>query len=303
MNNKNIANGVWPVMLTAFKDSCEIDYNGVESLIEWYLSKNISGLFANCLSSEMFHLSMKERRELTDFIVKKVNGRVPVVASGNITYTTKEQIEEIKMINDCGVDAVILVTNRLAPFMENDEVWKKNAEKILKETHNIPLGLYECPDPYKKIVSGELTAWCEKTGRFVFLKDTTCDLKMIKEKADKLSSNNLKLFNANAATLLSSLKLGAAGYSGVLANIIPDKLSKLVRMYDEKDSRAQKLQNFITTVSMVERQFYPVNAKYFLSLEGVKISPYCRKSNYLDFSETGKLEIEQLREIITNFDI
>ena len=46
--------GVWPVMLTPFTPSNIIDWQGLSSLIQWYLKADIGGLFAVCGSSEMF---------------------------------------------------------------------------------------------------------------------------------------------------------------------------------------------------------------------------------------------------------
>ena len=51
--------------------------------------------------------------------------------------------------------------------------------------------------------------------RFVFLKDTCCDLATIAARQALMEGTEFKLYNANAPTLLGSLKLGVAGYSSV----------------------------------------------------------------------------------------
>jgi 4-hydroxy-tetrahydrodipicolinate synthase len=76
--------GEWPTMLTPFTKSGEVDYKALEQLIEWYLQNGVSGLFAVCQSSEMFQLSLEERVGIARFTKEKVNGRVPVIASGHI---------------------------------------------------------------------------------------------------------------------------------------------------------------------------------------------------------------------------
>jgi 4-hydroxy-tetrahydrodipicolinate synthase len=43
--------GIVPVMLTPFTDQGEIDYPGLERLIEWYLEKGADALFAIAQSS------------------------------------------------------------------------------------------------------------------------------------------------------------------------------------------------------------------------------------------------------------
>ena len=83
-------------------------------------------------------------------------------------------------------------------------------------------GFYECPYPYKRVLSAENIKWCADTGRFFFLKDTCCDARQIQEKLKVLKGTQLKLYNANTATLLESLRGGAAGYSGVMANFHPE---------------------------------------------------------------------------------
>ena len=75
---KKFPNGMWPVMLTPLQQNGDVDYPALEELINWYIKEGSSGLFAVCQSSEMFYLSMEEREELTRFIKKAANGRVPL---------------------------------------------------------------------------------------------------------------------------------------------------------------------------------------------------------------------------------
>ncbi|MES7181307.1 dihydrodipicolinate synthase family protein, partial [Cutibacterium acnes] len=165
-----IPNGVWPTMVTPFTDSNAIDYSGLEALIEWYIGQGVDGLFAVCQSSEMFHLSLQERVRLAAFVKEKAGGRLPVIASGHISDSLSEQGEELKRLADTGVDAVVLVSNRLAAPHEGDEVWRKHAEILLEAVADVPLGIYECPYPYKRLMHPELLRWCADTGRFMFLK-------------------------------------------------------------------------------------------------------------------------------------
>jgi 4-hydroxy-tetrahydrodipicolinate synthase len=79
---------VWPVMLTPFQANNEIDYDGLKQLTEFYIATGSTGLFANCLSSEMFQLTDVERIKITKEVVDKVNGRQGVVATGIFGYDT-----------------------------------------------------------------------------------------------------------------------------------------------------------------------------------------------------------------------
>lgn len=289
--------GVWPVMLTPFTDDNEVDYEALGKLVDWYIENGVAGLFADCQSSEMFYLSLEERIKIAQFVKKQSDGRVPVVASGHISDKLEDQINELNAVAATGVDAVILISNRLAKEDEDDTVWLENLKKIIQELpENLPLGFYECPYPYKRIISPELLKWCAETGRFYFIKDTSCDLNNMEQKLKAIKGSHLKLFNANSSTLLETLQIGAAGFSGVMANFHPDLYVWLCRNYKKYPEKARKLADFLTLASMIERQVYPVNAKYAQLKYGNFQFIYTRTKNMDLLNKTAKLEVDQLLE-------
>ncbi len=128
-----------PVMLTPFNADNSIDFEGLKTLTDFYISTGANGLFANCLSSEMYRLSEAERIQLTKAVVAYSNGRVPVISTGSFYHDPNRNIEFIKKIYDQGVDAVILISSILVDETESEDVFKSKLEKILKSTGNIPL--------------------------------------------------------------------------------------------------------------------------------------------------------------------
>jgi len=279
-----------------------IDYDALEKLVEWYIERGVSGLFAVCQSSEMHQLSLRERIELSTAVMKFTAGRIPVISSGHISTSSEDQIEEIKAIADTGVDAVILVTNLLARKSESDSVWKERMEILFSRIpEDIKLGLYECPHPYKRLLSKELLLWIISTDRFVYLKDTCCDLDMLEERAKMSEGSNLKLYNANAASLLGSLQAGYAGYCGIMTNFHPELYVKLCNTWFEGTEKVKNLQNLIGLASVVEYQYYPVNAKYLLQLEGLGFTLKSRKQDYLGLTGSKRMEIEQMRDLTINY--
>lgn len=298
MGNKTINDGVWPTMITPFLPDGSIDYATLEKLIDWYVEKGVNGLFAVCQSSEMFFLSLKERLALASACVGFARGRVDVIASGHVAETVADQIEEAKMMADTGVSAVVLISNRFARHDEGDDAFKRNLEKFLKGlSEDVLLGFYECPAPYKRLISPGLMRFGVETGRFGFLKDTSCRTADIAEKIKIASGTNFKLFNANAATLLASLRAGAAGYSGVMTNFHADLYAWLCANWKKEPARADELQAFLGAASLVENQLYPVNAMYALSLEGVPFNLVSRRADASKFGESMHLEVEQLMTV------
>jgi 4-hydroxy-tetrahydrodipicolinate synthase len=152
---KALKKGFVPVMLTPFEQNGEIDYEALRRLTGFYLDAGASGLFANCLSSEMYELSGRERLRIIEQIVHDVKGAVPVVATGSFGSSTAEQADSIKKVYDKGVDAVILITGLLANARESAAVFEERVEELLDLTPGIPVGFYECPVPYKRILSPE----------------------------------------------------------------------------------------------------------------------------------------------------
>lgn len=288
--------GVWPVMLTPFTQQGQVDYPALERLVDWYIDHGVKGLFAVCQSSEMFALSLDERVEIARRVVRQAGGRVSVVASGHIADTLEEQAAEVDAMAGTGVDGVVLLTNRLAKAEESDEVWIENMERLLGMLKGeYPLGLYECPYPYKRVISPGIAEYLAAGGRFSFLKDTSCDLENIGMKLRIFQGSGLQLYNANTSTLLKSLEMGAHGYCGVMANFHPQLYVHLLERYQAPE--AQKLSDEITVLSLIEKQLYPVNAKYYLAQEGLPMTIQSRVKNAADFTATYADEIQALRRI------
>jgi 4-hydroxy-tetrahydrodipicolinate synthase len=283
-------------MVTPFTDDNRLDIGALEAMVEWYLARGVDGLFAVCQSSEMFFLSLTERVALAKAVVDLVDGRVEVIASGHVSDALADQVEEVRRIADTGVSAVVLVTNRFAQDTEGDDVWISTLGRFLAQVpDSIPLGFYECPYPYKRLLTPHLMAWCAATGRFMFLKDTSCDTDQMREKL--AVAGGIRLYNANAATLLESLEAGASGYSGVMGNFHPQLYAWLCRHWHEQAEAVRRLQAFLGVSSAIESRAYPVSAKYALQLEGVPITLHTRARPASDLIYAFRREVEQLREL------
>lgn len=288
-------------MVTPFTEDNKIDYNAVEALIDWYAEKGVDGIFAICQSSEIFFLSFEERLELLRFVMKHTPKNISVVASGHVADDLSQQIEEAKAFVQEGIDAYVFISNRFAGETESDSIFLKNMEKAVGEIGDISFGIYECPYPYKRIMSPSVLKELASTGRFTFLKDTCCDPQMINEKLSAVEGMGLKIYNANSASLLETLKMGCAGFSGVMANFHPEIYSWLCKNYDKEPEKAKQVQAFLGFASLAECQMYPVNAKYYLSLEGVPMGYACRSKDASGFTLSRRMEIEQMRDITIAF--
>ena len=269
-----IKNGIYPTMIVAYKESGEIDYEAMGELIEWYIKEGVHGIFALCQSTEIVYLSIEERLKLGKFVMEKVAGRVPVVMSGMTADTLEGQIEEAKLIAALKPDALVLLSNRI----DNDEQYTltEKVKMILKELpEDMPLGIYEIPVPYKRLITDEELEFMAKSGRFAFIKDTCCDMDLMHRRAEIVKGYDFGLFNANAATVLDTFRVGYAGFSGIMANIHPALYVWLFE--NQNDPKADRILHYIAMTSVIEARCYPVIAKRYLrEYVGLPITDVCR---------------------------
>jgi 4-hydroxy-tetrahydrodipicolinate synthase len=257
------------VMITPMNDDKSIDWESLDKLIEWYLESDVKGLFAVCQSSEMFDLSNEERLELARHVVQRVNGRVPIIATGTFPDNEISNAEMVKRIYDSGVDAVIILTNLFARADEEEAVWIKNAEKLLAETGEIPLGMYECPYPYKRLTPPGTIAWAADTDRIFWTKDTSENILQIKEKLRVIKGKDISLYNAHTGSLLESLQAGVKGFAGIDSNFYPQLYSWICAHWEKDLKLAQQLQEFFIWGRKIIDHKYPMSAKEYLVMLGI----------------------------------
>ncbi|KWF98240.1 dihydrodipicolinate synthase family protein [Burkholderia diffusa] len=273
--------GIVPVMLTPFDDAGAIDYAGLERLIEWYLAHGSDALFAVAQSSEMQFLSLAERAELARFVVERVAGRVPVVASGHVSEDLDAQVAELCAVAESGAQGVVLVTNRLDPQRKGSAAFLDHLHKLLARLpSDLPLGLYECPAPYRRLLSDDELRACIDTGRFVMLKDVSCDLETVKRRVALAAGSPMKILNANAAIAWDAMKAGSAGFNGVFTNFHPD-LYRWLRTHGDSDpALADELSTFLVLSAVSEALGYPALAKIYHQRIGTFGSIRCRSIDY-----------------------
>jgi 4-hydroxy-tetrahydrodipicolinate synthase len=288
--------GFIPVMLTPFKNNGDIDYDILTQLTEIYLKAGASGLFANCLSSEMFELEDDEKLQAIKHIIKVVNGAVPVVATGTFGGAISKQADFVKRVHDTGTQAVIILNSLLATEEESDAVFNDRVFDLFNQTDNIPLGFYECPVPYKRLLSPQQLIDFVATGRVIYHKDTCLDINVVKQKLDAGKANpNFGLYDAYMAHAVETLKAGSAGLSCIQGNFFPELIVWLCKNYadDAKLHEVNMVQQFLIDNMDVMHNVYPIIAKYWLTKRGLNISTITRRSVGV-FSPTTRKQIEHL---------
>ena len=289
--------GFIPVMLTPFNNDGSIDYKNLTALTELYLKAGVTGLFANCLSSEMFELSDAERLQLTKHIVDVVDGQVPIVATGTFEGSIQQQADFTNKIYGTGIDAVILISGLLAKENDSDAVFVDNVHQLLNLTPGVPTGFYECPVPYKRVLTASQLEDFVNTGRVIYHKDTSLDINQIKAKLSVVKNPDFGLYDAYMVHAIESLKAGSAGLSCIQGNFFPELIVWICDNYNDA-SKAEEIaavQQFLESNMGVMHDVYPIVAKYTLQKRGLSISNYTRRE-VGNFTPIVKNAVDQLQK-------
>lgn len=282
-----------PVMLTPFQEDKTIDFTILDELVGLYLDAGAGGLFANCLSSEMFDLSKEEMLRMVTFIVEKVNGRVPVVATGTFPEPLEDQARFVKEMYATGVESVIVITGLLATETDDEATFRANARRLLALTGDVPLGFYECPVPYKRLIRPDFLGELVATGRINYHKDTCLDIGQVQEKlAATRVQPGFGLYDAYMVHAVASLRAGSAGLSCIQGNYFPELVVWLCDHYAGDSPELTEVQHFFTRNMDVMHDTYPASAKYILAKRGLNIGLTCRNGSTTDKQE----ELDRLLE-------
>lgn len=288
-----------PVMITPFNLKAKVDLDTVSRLIDFYLAAGVKGFFANCLSSEMYSITEDERLELTQHVVRYVNGRVPVVATASFGLTIDDKAEFTKKIYDTGIDAAIMITGHFANVEDSDDILLKNFDRMFKLTGNIPLGMYECPAPYKRIIGPDVFRKLLSANRMIYHKDTSIDLEKVKAKLDilKQENNSLEFYDAHSPNAMYSLQMGARGMSSISGNFYPEILVWMVNNANnpEKLEEVKWLQSEISRVDPLIHVAYPMSAKYFLRKRGLPVRTISR-ATALELTPDQKKTLDEIHD-------
>ncbi|MCW3093762.1 MAG: dihydrodipicolinate synthetase [Ferruginibacter sp.] len=288
-----------PVMITPFNLKAKVDFDVVSKLVDFYLAAGVKGFFANCLSSEMYSITEDERLELTSHIVKYVNGRVPVVATGSFGLTIEDKAEFTKRIYDTGISAVIQITGHFANIEDSDDILLRNFEKMFKLTGSIPMGMYECPAPYKRIIGPDVFRTLLSANRLVYHKDTSIDLEKVMAKLGILSEtkSSLEFYDAHSPNAMYSLQMGAKGMSSISGNFYPELLVWMVNNASDPDKleEVKWLQSEISRVDPLIHVAYPMSAKYFLQKRGLPVRTISR-ATALELTPEQKKTLNEIHE-------
>ncbi|AQG77992.1 dihydrodipicolinate synthase family protein [Spirosoma montaniterrae] len=146
---------------------------------------------------------------------------------------------------------------------------------------SIPLGVYECPVPYKRLLTPVMLAHLSATCRIKYHKDTSCNTADVAAKLVVVPRPDFGFFDAHLPNAVASLRLGASGLSPIAANYFPEVVAWLCQhVHDPAEQETVDwLQAELTRINALIHEQYPTSAKQFLRNRGLPITTVCRTAS------------------------
>ena len=210
--------GVIPPMVTPLCGRDELDWAGLERLLEHILTGGVSGLFILGTTGEGPCLSYRLRRELIERTCRQVRGRVPVL----VGITDSAFVESLSLAHyaaTAGAAALVLAPPYYLPGSQQE--LRDYLEHIVAELP-LPLLLYNVPTLTKVQYGMELLRWAIDQPRIIGLKDSSGNMSYFREAAGLLKHRPDWSLLIGPEELLAEAVL-AGGHGGIPggANLFP----------------------------------------------------------------------------------
>lgn len=256
--------GIYSLMLTPYFEDRTIDYNTYEEYADWQVSQGVDHLFAVCGSSEMTSLTLEERLKLAELTVKH-KGNTTVVATANLEKTKEENLEEIKKMEQTGVDGIVLTTKG---YGDDEETLIPYIKELASST-TLPVFMYEFPGFQPHLISGEAYGELAKDGLIWGIKDTTCSLEKITDKIENKYDSTI--IQANMPYLFDSYVAGARGVMATPTSCGGAFFQRFHEAFVSGDmALAEQRYNEIILLDNAIDSGFCASAKELIRLQGVK---------------------------------
>ena len=255
-------------LVTPFTKDNKVNFDKLAELIEYHIENKTDAIVSCGTTGEATTMSDEEILSVLEFTVKKVNGRIPVIA-GTGSNNTMHSVELSQKAEALGVDGLLIIT----PYYNkaNKSGLKKHFITIA-ESVNIPIILYNVPGRTCMNISPALIAELAQVPNIVAVKEASGDLGQVAEIAS-LVPEDFAIYSGNDDSIVPLLSLGGHGVISVLANVCPRETHDLVEKYLEGDVEcSRKIQlDLDALIAALFIEVNPIPVKTAMNLLGFEV--------------------------------
>lgn len=221
--------GVFPAIITPFKEDLSLDEEGLRRNIEYLEKGGVAGIVPCGTTGESATLTFEEHKKVVEIAVD--SARVPVIA-GTGSNNTREALELTKHAADAGADAALLIT----PYYNkpNDRGMFEHF-KTIAEKCNIPIVLYNVPKRTGIDLKPELVTRLSRVKNIAAVKEASGSLSQVSLIIEQTAGSGFAVLSGDDDLTLPMMALGASGVVSVVANVAPKKTVALVDAFARGD--------------------------------------------------------------------
>ena len=216
--------GMGVALITPFKEDKTVDFEALERLLDFHLQSGTDFLVILGTTAETATLTFDEQNKIVRFVVKHVQGKLPIVVGmgGNNTHAL---IELVKSFNFEGVHSILSVT----PFYSRPEQEGLFQHfNALSKASPIPIVLYNVPSRTGVNMTAETTLRIANSCKNVIaIKEAHTDLEQVR-KIIKDAPKGFSVLSGDDPMTVHLIKEGGQGVITVLGNAFPKKFSTIV---------------------------------------------------------------------------
>ena len=235
---KTKLHGVLAALVTPMKANEEIDYARLAEFTDHLIRKGVHGLVPLGSTGEFYALTAAEREAVLRTVLEAATGRVPVVAGAN-AGATRDVAALSRQAEQLGCSGVMLA----APYYSLPRPAELSAHfRAVNNAIGVPIMLYNYPGRTGVDMTPDFIAKLAELKNVRYVKESTGEMPRITELMRRCG-DRLGVFCGCDTIALESLTVGAIGWVGGVANVLPASHVKLYELVVETRNypAAQKL--------------------------------------------------------------
>lgn len=221
----NKLKGVFTALVTPFQpQTLKVDEAKLRALVNSQIKAGVAGLVVVGTTGESATLSHAEHEKIIKIVVEETDKRVIVIAGAG-SNNTKESVSLARHAKKVQADAILVV----APYYNKPTQTGLIAHYQEIAKVGIPMVLYNVPSRTGCNLTAETTLTLAQNPNIIAIKEASGDLKQIKAICRQKPQDFAVLSGEDSQTL-QIIRAGGSGVVSVVANQIPQELSKMLQL-------------------------------------------------------------------------
>jgi len=242
--------GLGVALVTPFNQDGQIDFDTLARIVENLIEGSVDFLCVLGTTAETPTLTSDERLTVTKFVIKQVNGRIPIMVgcSSNCTATAVEQIKQYQLDGIDGILSAVPFYNK--PSQEG--VYRHFAE--IAKASSKPIILYNVPGRTGINMTAQTALRIAREFKNVIgVKEASGKMDQIKEIIDN-APEHFKVIVGDDSLAMEAIQNGSVGVISVIGNAIPKTFGKLVH---------QSMEGKFNEAAAIQQQLDPLYGLLF----------------------------------------